>query len=180
MYKSIQQFQHISNLLPYLAVTNIVQSNTSCCMCTCIVNLKAQVRLICSWCMKICLTRAARISTERLISVQPDELLRAEEKKPRSSIVYRSKERETINLYTKEREGKLHVDWQSRSPKPSTSAEPSSSAWGQTRPMEAASHRSHARVHQHRRLWKPLGQIPSQHEQTEIDMETNMAENMGH
>ena len=32
-----------------------------------------QVRLICSWCMKICLRRAARISTERLISVQTDE-----------------------------------------------------------------------------------------------------------
>jgi hypothetical protein len=104
MYKSIQQFQHIGNLLPYLVVTNIVQSNTSCCMCTCIVNLKAQVRLICSWCMKICLTRAARISTERLISVQPDELLRAKEKKQRSSIVYRSKERENYKLiYERER-----------------------------------------------------------------------------
>jgi len=28
----------------------------------------AQVRLICSWCMKICLRRAAHISAERLIS----------------------------------------------------------------------------------------------------------------
>jgi hypothetical protein len=44
-----------------------------CCICTCIVSLTAQVRLICGWCMKICLRRAARISTERLISVQPDE-----------------------------------------------------------------------------------------------------------
>jgi len=44
-----------------------------CYMCTCIVSLTAQVRLICSWCMKICLRRAARISTERLISVQTDE-----------------------------------------------------------------------------------------------------------
>ena len=42
-------------------------------MCSCIVSLTAQVRLICSWCMKICLRRAARISTERLISVQTDE-----------------------------------------------------------------------------------------------------------
>jgi hypothetical protein len=29
--------------------------NKFCCMCTCIVSLTAQVRLICSWCMKICL-----------------------------------------------------------------------------------------------------------------------------
>jgi len=34
--------------------------------------------------------------------------------------------------------------------------------WGQARPMGAASHRPHARVHQHRRLRKPPGQIPSQ------------------
>jgi len=47
--------------------------NIICCMCTCIVSLTAQVRLICSWCMKICLRRAARISAERLISVQTDE-----------------------------------------------------------------------------------------------------------
>jgi len=43
-----------------------------CCMCTCIVSLTAQIRLICSWCMKICLMRAAHISAERLISVQRD------------------------------------------------------------------------------------------------------------
>ena len=43
----------------------------------------------------------------------------------------------TMDLYTKEREGKLHADCQSRSPKPSTSAEPSSSAWGQTRQVRA-------------------------------------------
>jgi len=41
-----------------------------CCMCTCIVSLTAQVHLICTWCMKICLRRAAHISAERLISVQ--------------------------------------------------------------------------------------------------------------
>jgi len=39
----------------------------------------------------------------------------------------------TIDLYTKEREKKLHADCQSRSPKPSSSAEPSSSAWRQAR-----------------------------------------------
>jgi len=60
-------------------------------------------------------------------------VLRVKEKERRSSIVYQSKERETINLYTKEREGKLHADCQGRSPKPSTSAEPASSAWGQAR-----------------------------------------------
>jgi len=88
----------------------------------------------------------------------------------------------TIDLYTKEREGKLHADWQSRSPMPSTSAEPSSSAWGQARkmgageagggkrgwwgqarPMGTVSHRPHARARQHRTLGKPPGQIPSQH-----------------
>jgi len=31
-----------------------------------------QVRLICSWCMRICLRRAAHINVERLISVQTD------------------------------------------------------------------------------------------------------------
>ena len=41
-------------------------------MCTCIVSLTAQVRLICSWCIKICLRRAAHINAERLISVQMD------------------------------------------------------------------------------------------------------------
>jgi len=43
-----------------------------CCMCTCIVCLIAQVRLICIWCMKICLRRAAHISAERPISVLTD------------------------------------------------------------------------------------------------------------
>ena len=33
-----------------------------CCMCSCIVSFTAQVRLIWSWCMKICLRRAANIS----------------------------------------------------------------------------------------------------------------------
>jgi len=35
--------------------------------------------------------------------------------------------------------------------------------WGQARPMVVASHRPHTRVHQHRTLRKPPGQIPTQH-----------------
>jgi len=42
-----------------------------------------------------------------------------------------------MDLYIKEREGKPNADCQSRSPMPSTSAEPSSSPWGQARPMGA-------------------------------------------
>ena len=41
-------------------------------MYTCIVRPTTQVRLICSWCMEICLRRAAHISAEWLISVQTD------------------------------------------------------------------------------------------------------------
>ena len=48
-------------------VARIAQYCT-CCKCTCIVSLTAQIRLICSLCMKICLRRAAHISAERLIS----------------------------------------------------------------------------------------------------------------
>jgi len=47
------------------------------------------------------------------------------------------KRRKTMDLYTKEREGKPRADCQSRSPTPSTSAEPSSSPWGQARPVGA-------------------------------------------
>jgi len=72
------------------------------------------------------------------------------------------KRRKTMDLYTKEREGKLNADCQSRSPMPSTSAEPSSSPWGQARPMGAVSHRPHARARQHRTLGKPPSQTPSQ------------------
>jgi len=43
-----------------------------------------------------------------------------------------------MDLYMKEREGKPNADCQSRSPMPSTSAEPSSSPWGQTRPTGAS------------------------------------------
>jgi len=42
------------------------------CMCTCIVSLTTQIRLICSWCMRIRLRRAAQICAERLISMQTD------------------------------------------------------------------------------------------------------------
>jgi len=42
-----------------------------------------------------------------------------------------------MDLYMKEREGKLNADCQSRSPMPSTSAEPSSLPWGQVMPMGA-------------------------------------------
>jgi hypothetical protein len=91
------------------------------------------------------------------------------------------KRRKTMDLYTKEREGKLNADFQSRSPMPSISAEPSSSPWGQARPMGAGeagggrrdwweqarpmgavSHRPHARARQHRTLVKPPGQVRSQ------------------
>jgi len=48
------------------------------------------------------------------------------------------REGKTMDLYMKEREGKPNADCQSRSPMPSTSAEPSSSPWGQARPMGAS------------------------------------------
>jgi len=48
------------------------------------------------------------------------------------------KRRKTMDLYMKEREGKPNADCQSRSPMPSTSAEPSSSPWGQARPTGAS------------------------------------------
>ena len=47
------------------------------------------------------------------------------------------KRRKTMDLYMKEREGKPNADCQYRSPMPSTSAEPSSSPWGQARPTGA-------------------------------------------
>jgi len=78
-----------------------------------------------------------------------------------------------MDLYMKEREGKLNADCQSRSPMPSTSAEPSSSPWGQARPMGASE------AGGGKRGWwgqarlvgageanggrKPPGQTPSQH-----------------
>jgi len=48
------------------------------------------------------------------------------------------KRRKTTDLYMNEREGKPDADCQSRSPMPSTSAEPSSSPWGQARPTGAS------------------------------------------
>ena len=49
------------NLL--MSIENLLTCGSAgaCCMCTCIVSLAAQIRLICSWCMKICLRRAAHI-----------------------------------------------------------------------------------------------------------------------
>jgi len=83
-----------------------------------------------------------------------------------------TKRRKTMDLYMKEREGKLNADCQSRSPMPSTSAEPSSWPWGQARPMGASE------AGGSKRGWwgqarlvgageanggrKPPGQIPSQ------------------
>jgi len=49
----------------------------------------------------------------------------------------RERKNEEAQMSIDTREGKLHADSQSRSPKPSTSAEPSSSAWGLARPMGA-------------------------------------------
>jgi len=43
-----------------------------------------------------------------------------------------------MDLYMKERDGKPNADCQSRSPMPSTIAEPSSSPWGQARPTGAS------------------------------------------
>jgi len=47
------------------------------------------------------------------------------------------REGKTMDLYMKEKEGKLNADCQSRSPMPSTSAEPFSSPLRQARPMGA-------------------------------------------
>ena len=111
------------------------------------------------------------LSTYRAVSVSPRLLsltvavafvLRVKEKERRSSIVCRSKEKNNYGLIYKETEGKPNADCQSRSPMPSASAEPSSSPWGQARPMGAVSHRPHARARQHQTLGKPPGQIPTQ------------------
>jgi len=72
------------------------------------------------------------------------------------------KRRNTMDLYTKEREGKFNADCQGRSPMSSTSAEPSFSPWGQARPMGAINHRPHTWARQHQTLANPPGQIPSQ------------------
>jgi hypothetical protein len=74
-----------------------------------------------------------------------------------------------MDLYMKEREGKPNADSQSRSPMPSTSAEPSSSPWGQARLVGAGEANggrkppASCRARQHQTLGKPPGQIPSQH-----------------
>jgi hypothetical protein len=56
-------------------------------------------------------------------------VLRVKEKNEEAQWSIDPKRGQTIDLYIKEREGKLHADWQSRSAKLSTSAEPSS-PWG--------------------------------------------------
>ena len=48
------------------------------------------------------------------------------------------KRRKTMDLYMKESEGKPNADCQNRSPMPSTSAELSSSPWGQAKPTGAS------------------------------------------
>jgi len=53
-------------------------------------------------------------------------VLRVKEKNEEAQLSIDRKRGQTINLYLKEREGKLHGDCQSRSAKLSTSAEPSS------------------------------------------------------
>jgi hypothetical protein len=90
-----------------------------------------------------------------LVSGILDEMLTQEDDGEEDELSVDTKRGKTMNLYMKEREGKPNADCQSRSPMPSTSAEPSSSPWGQARPMgvgEANGGR------------KPPGQIPSQHE----------------
>ena len=85
----------------------------------------------------------------------------------RRRIVCRSNERENYGLiYEREKENCLptaKAGAQSRVPVPSPPPRHRGrrGRWGQARPMGAAS-RHHARVHQHRRLRKPPGQIPSQ------------------
>jgi len=111
-------------------------------------------------------------------------VLRVREKERRSSIVCRSKERENDGLiYERERRKSsmptARARARSRASVPRLGLLLSMGAaeadggrrgwWGQTRlvgqarSMGAASHRPHARVHQHRRLTKPPGQTPSQH-----------------
>jgi hypothetical protein len=59
-------------------------------------------------------------------------VLRVKEKNEEAQLSIDPKRGQSIDLYIKEREGKLHADCQSRSAKLSTSAEPSS-PWGQAR-----------------------------------------------
>jgi len=94
-------------------------------------------------------------------------------------------EKENTKLIYREKTILGEAEYHNRSPKPSTSAEPISSTWGQARPMGAdeagggrrgwwgqarpmgaVSHRPHARARQHQTLGKPPGQIRSQHEQS--------------
>jgi len=68
----------------------------------------------------------------------PSTVLTREDDGEEDELSVYPKRRKTMNLYMKEREGKPNADCQSRSPMPSTSAEPSSSPWGQARPTGAS------------------------------------------
>jgi len=57
------------------------------------------------------------------------------EKEKKTICLSIQREGRTMDLYMKEREGKLNADCQRLCPMPSTSAEPSSSPWSQARPM---------------------------------------------
>jgi len=80
-------------------------------------------------------------SLHTVITRLPSELLTREddgEEEKKMNCLSIQREGKTMDLYMKEREGKPNADYQSRSPMPSTSAEPSSSPWGQARPMGAS------------------------------------------
>jgi hypothetical protein len=85
-------------------------------------------------------TRIPTITNEWLVASGKGEVvrgmlfmvLRVKEKNEEAQLSIDLLTGQTINLYVKEREGKLHADSQSQSTKLSTSAEPSSQ-WGQAR-----------------------------------------------
>jgi hypothetical protein len=96
-----------------------------------------------------------------VLFISRQRLLNAKEKERRSSIVYRSKEKENYGLIYERKRRKTRC----RLPKPEPNAEYQCRAlldMGQARPMGAVSHRPHDRARQHRTLGKPPGQIPSQ------------------
>jgi len=71
------------------------------------------------------------------VSATSETMLTREDNGEDDEMCIEPKRRKTMDLYMKEREGKPNADCQCRSPMPSTSAEPSSSRWGQGRPMGA-------------------------------------------
>ena len=86
-------------------------------------------------------------------------ILRAKEKERRSSIVYRSKEREW-QAYIQRKDHTQRSRVSHPEPQTDTSAKPSSSAWGHARSMGADEAGGGRRCQWDR---KPPGQIPSQH-----------------